>query len=250
MKTYVEGMRSFIYYLALCADQKSNSKNPEDSSRLQGLIELLTPIAKGYVSTKAFEICNLGVQIHGGYGYTRDFPAEQLLRDCRVTMIYEGANGIQAIDLLKRKLSMNNGQNLKQLLGDIQQIIDRARDVPALKAPSAEIERLVAALKTVAGHLTKEITSSGALTAYAFAYPFLDVFGEVIMAWMLLWRSLTANEKLRNEPAGKSQWFYQGVLKSLDYFVATELPVTMGKIKSILNFNDAAVTIQEASFGD
>jgi len=250
MKTYVEAMRSFIYYLAFCADQRSNSRNPEDSARLLGLIELLTPIAKGYVSTKAFEICNLGVQIHGGYGYTRDYPAEQLLRDCRVTMIYEGTNGIQAIDLLKRKLNLHDGQPLTQLFVEIQQTIDRARTIPALKTQGVEIARLVAELKTAVDRLTHELNSSQALTAFAFAHPLLDAFGEVIMAWMLLWRSVTAHERLKNEPAGKSRWYYQGVQKSLDYFVATELPVTVGKIKGILNFNDAAVTIQDASFGE
>jgi alkylation response protein AidB-like acyl-CoA dehydrogenase len=94
MKVYVEGMRSLLYYIGNCEDKFQISANEEDKARYQGLMDVLIPMAKGYVTDKAFEVCSLGVQVYGGYGYIKEYPMEQLLRDCRITQIYEGTKGI------------------------------------------------------------------------------------------------------------------------------------------------------------
>ena len=99
-----------------------------EKARLQGMMDLLIPICKGYVTDKAFEVCSTGVQVYGGYGFTREYPQEQLLRDCRITMIYEGTNGIQAMDLLGRKLGMNKGKPIMDLMVEIQKTIARAKE--------------------------------------------------------------------------------------------------------------------------
>ena len=110
MKAYVEGMRSLLYYIANCEDRIHVSDDPAEQARLQGIIDVLIPVSKGYISDRAWEMCSIGLQVFGGYGYIKEYPQEQLLRDCRITMIYEGTNGIQAMDLLGRKLGMNQGQ--------------------------------------------------------------------------------------------------------------------------------------------
>lgn len=100
MKAYIEGMRSLLYYVAWCEDMTKLSDDEKDKEKFQDLVDLLIPIAKGYVTDRSYDICNLGMQIYGGYGYIAEYPQEQLVRDCRITMIYEGTNGIQSMDLL------------------------------------------------------------------------------------------------------------------------------------------------------
>jgi len=117
MKALVEGMRSLLYYMGMCSDQVNIAKDEAEKDKYQGLIEILTPVAKGYVTDRAFEVCSQGVQVYGGYGYIREYPMEQLMRDCRITMIYEGTNGIQAMDLLGRKLGMKKGKPIMESAG-------------------------------------------------------------------------------------------------------------------------------------
>ena len=104
----------------------------------------MIPIAKGYVSDRAFEVCSQGIQIFGGYGYTKEYPQEQLLRDCKITHIYEGTNGIQAMDLLGRKLGLNKGQPFRDLLAEIRRTIDAAKGLNGLEDLAGKIEAVVA----------------------------------------------------------------------------------------------------------
>ncbi len=110
MKIYVESLRSLSYFIAFCIDGIATSSDPEEKKRLQGIIDFLIPIAKAYTTDRSFDVCSLAVQVYGGYGYIREYPVEQLLRDCRITPIYEGTNGIQAMDLFGRKLGQNGGR--------------------------------------------------------------------------------------------------------------------------------------------
>ncbi len=250
MKTYVEGMRSFIYYVALLTDQMMISDDTEDKNIKQGLINLLTPLVKGYITDKSFDLCSLGVQVHGGYGYTKEYPVEQLLRDCRVAMIYEGANGIQAIDLLRKKIGMNNGSILSYLLDQIQKTIDKAKTIPSLEAFAGKYQKAVDRFKQTASHIQTESQSDAVMNAFAFAYPFMQVFGDVIVGWMLLWRAVIASQKLESEAGAKDAAFYEGQLKSAQYFFNTEIPVTLGKMNAILATDGAAIEISEKSFGN
>ena len=85
MKVYVEGMRSLLYYIGMCGDKATISDDEAEKAKLNGLVDLLIPIAKGYVTDRALEVCNLAIQVYGGYGYIKEYPVEQLLRDCRIT---------------------------------------------------------------------------------------------------------------------------------------------------------------------
>jgi hypothetical protein len=249
MKVYVEGMRSLLYYVGHLEDRKATAGSPKDQAKYQGMIDFLIPIAKGYVTEKACEVCNLGIQVYGGYGYIREYPMEQLLRDCRITPIYEGTNGIQAMDLLGRKLGQNKGQPMMDLLGEIQAVLAAAKAAPRT-APFAEnLERMINKLAEVAMHMGASAMSEKALTAFAFAHPFLEVCGDMVMAWMLLWRARIAAEKLAAGVKEKDALFYEGQIKSIEFFTHAILPVTFGKMKAILNANSAAVDIPEDAFG-
>ena len=249
MKVYVEGIRSLIYYLGMCIDQMHVSDNEDEKAKYQGLVDLLTPVAKGYVTDKAFEVCNHGIQVFGGYGYIKDYPAEQLLRDCRITLIYEGTNGIQAIDFLGRKLGMNKGKLFYDLLGEIKKTITKAGQAAGLEGLAAGVEKAVEKLKKTAGILMKAAVSPKALNAFAFAHPFLEVTGDVIMSWMLLSRAVIADDRLKTKAGKKDIPFYEGQIKSVEFFVESILPVTSGKMDSILAMSASIVDIQDSSFG-
>jgi len=249
MKAYVEAMRSLLYYVCMCEDKIKVSEDPEEKEKNQGIVDVLIPIAKGYVTDRAFEVCNHGLQVYGGYGYIKDYPLEQSVRDCRITMIYEGTNGIQAMDLLGRKLGMNKGKPVMDLLGEMQQSIAAARGNDDLEVLAAQMEKAVNKLGEVGLHMGASAMSPNVMNAFAFAYPFMEVTGDVVMAWMLLWRATIAAQKLAKGAKKKDAAFYQGQLKSAEFFIHSILPMTMGKMNAILGFNDAAMEISEDSFG-
>ncbi|MFO7556060.1 MAG: acyl-CoA dehydrogenase [Desulfobacterales bacterium] len=249
MKVYVEGIRSLLYYVGMCEDRIKVSEDAEEKLKYKGVIDVLIPIAKGYVTDRSFEVCSHGIQVYGGYGYIKDYPMEQLLRDCRITMIYEGTNGIQAMDLLGRKLGLNKGKPVMDLLGEIQKTIAMAKKTQGLEEFAAKLEDMVNKLGEVALHMGTMAMSLKVMNAFAFAHPFMEVCGDVVMAWMLLWRATIASQKLEKKPGKKDAAFYNGQIKSAEYFIYSILPITFGKMKAILATNGAAVEIEEDSFG-
>jgi alkylation response protein AidB-like acyl-CoA dehydrogenase len=249
MKVYVEGIRSLLYYVGMCEDRVKIFEDAEEKLTYQGIIDVLIPIAKGYVTDRAFEVCSHGVQVYGGYGYIRDYPMEQLLRDSRITMIYEGTNGIQAMDLLGRKLGLNKGKPMMDLLGEIQKIIAMAKKINGLEDFADRLEAAVNKLGEVALHMGMTAMSPKVMNAFAFAHPFMEVCGDVVMAWMLLWRAAIASNKLEEGAKKKDDAFYQGQIKSAEFFIYSILPITFGKMKAILATNGAAIEIAEDSFG-
>jgi hypothetical protein len=247
MKAYVEGMRSILYYVAWCEDKANTTDDATEKEKYHDLIELLIPIAKGYVTDKAFEVCNGGMQVYGGYGFIKEYPQEQLMRDCRITMIYEGTNGIQSMDLLGRKLGMKKGKLVMDLMGEIMAVTGAAKNIDSIKDFAVKVEEALNKLGEVAMHMGKTAMSDKVLNAFAFSYPFMEVTGDVVMAWMLLWRAqiaATALEKAKK----KDIPFYKGQLKSAQFFCNTVLPTTLGKMNSILATDGAAIEIDEASF--
>jgi hypothetical protein len=255
-------MRSFVYYVARCFDLLAAAEGESEKNRYSGLIELLTPVIKSYCSDQGQEVCRLAIQIYGGYGYSKEYPVEQLYRDCKITSIYEGTNGIQAMDLLGRKLGMRKGAVFMDFLQEIEQTTKAARGRPELDAMAAAVEHARTRLGEVAIQLGKTALSPQLEIAFAHAHPFLEVMGDVIMAWMHLWRATVALPKLEKRVGGmdasaveqkvaknKDAAFYDGQLKSADFFIHTILPITLGKMNAIAAANPAAVAIHERSFG-
>jgi len=249
MKSSVEGMRSLLYYAGYLSDQIAVADDEAEKTRLQGMVDLLIPICKGYVTDKAFEVCSTGVQVYGGYGFIREYPQEQLLRDCRITMIYEGTNGIQAMDLLGRKLGMNKGKPIMDLMVEIQKTIAQAKAIDSLKDYAIRVEKAMNRLGEVAMHLGATAMSPKVMSAFAFAHPFMEASGDVVMAWMLLWRGVVAATQLEKGAKKKDQAFYEGQMKSVQYFTQAVLPITMGKMDAIMTTCEASIEITEDAFG-
>ena len=262
MKAYVDGMRSFVYYVAYCFDKKRTAKTSEEQERYGDFIELLTPVIKAYCSERGQFVCEQAIQVYGGYGYTKEYPVEQLYRDCKITSIYEGTNGIQAMDLLGRKLGMKKGTVFVAFLNEIKTTIDQAAQNPRLADLAVRVEKALNRLSEIAMLISKTAFSKDMKLAFAYAHPFMDVIGDVVMAWMLLWRTTVAVPQLEKLAGGadaaaiqakvsknKDAAFYDGQLKAAEFFIHSVLPVTIGKMNSIAVPNPAAIEIHERSFG-
>jgi len=211
-KAYAEGALALELYCARLVDEQHTGD--EASAREAALLlEVLTPIAKSWPSEWCLEANSLAIQVHGGYGYTRDFPVEQYWRDNRLNMIHEGTHGIQALDLLGRKVVMDGGAGLKLLATRINDTIVRAGQVNGLADPA---NALAAALQKL-GAATKAAWATGVPEeALANATPYLQAFGHVVLAWIWLDVALVA--------AADDGPVQRGKRAALRYFFAYELP--------------------------
>lgn len=211
-KAYCEGALALELYCARLVDETHTGEG-EALAEAKLLLEVLTPIAKSWPSEWCLEANSLAIQIHGGYGYTRDFPVEQYWRDNRLNMIHEGTHGIQALDLLGRKVIMDGGKGLTLLATKMNDTIMRAMHVPAL---ADHAQALARALQRV-GAATKSAWSTGNPTdALANATPYLQAFGHTVLAW--IW--LNVVQSLGSDEGN----FNTGKRAAMRYFFHYELP--------------------------
>lgn len=250
MKAYTEGIRSILFYIALCQDKKEVTPDELEKETFQDLIDILIPIGKGYVTDRAVEVCDMAVQVFGGYGYTKEYPVEQILRDVRITTIYEGTNGIQAIDLFNRKLIMKKGRLYKRLMDQVYATIDETEKLDALKTVTGKFKKMVQMHKKVAGLMGRPPEDlTDILKARSLSGTFLHVTGDMILAWMLLWRARIAQKQLDKTTPKKRKAFYQGQMESARFFIENIGPVSMGRMASIMDSGDAVLTISTDAFG-
>jgi len=248
MKAHVDGMRSLIYYVCLCIDKKENAADEAQREQAGDMLELLTPVAKAYCAERGFEVCVQAVQVFGGYGYTKEFPVEQLVRDVKIATLYEGTDGIQAMDFLGRKLGMKKGLVFKSLLDEMGRTIADAKKVESLKSMAESFARAVEVLGMTAMGLGGAAMSEKYAAAFAHAHPFLEATGDVVMGWMHLWRATTAVTALEKKTRKKDQAFYGGVITCARFYMEAVLPVAQGRMASIQALSDAALNMDEASF--
>ncbi len=212
-KAYAEGALALVLYCARLVDEQRTGA-PAAAREAALLLELLTPVAKSWPSEWCLEANSLAIQVLGGCGYTRDFPVEQYWRDNRLNMIHEGTHGIQALDLLGRKVLMEGGAGLRLLAARLQATVDRAQAVEGFGAPAAglgaALRRLVAATQSAWATGVPE-------EALANATPYLQAFGHTVLAWVWLDVALAAQRL----PAGALR---HGKLAAMRYFHAYELP--------------------------
>ena len=247
MKAWVDGMRSLVYYGGLCHDRIAVARDEEEKKKISTLLEVLTPIIKGYMTDRAFDVCNHGIQIYGGYGFIEDYPVAQLLRDSRIFMLYEGTNGIQSMDLMGRKLTMYNGGPFQYFLDQIQSSIITAKKVDQVLPLAKALEGFFAEYAETAHEVAKLAKSGKALDAFAFSYPFMEVTGDLVMAWMLLWRAGVAASRIGKKK--KDDAFYQGQVQTARFFINTILPVTRGRLDAVRRGDAVASEMEDAAFG-
>ncbi|MDI1238228.1 MAG: acyl-CoA dehydrogenase [Polaromonas sp.] len=239
-KAYCEGALALELYCARLVDEQHTAEaGAADDARL--LLEVLTPIAKSWPSEWCLEANSLAIQIHGGYGYTRDFPVEQYWRDNRLNMIHEGTHGIQATDLLGRKVLMEGGKGLTLLAARINSTVERASQVPEL---AAYAHALGQALQQV-GATTKAAWASGnPQEALANAVPYMQGFGHTVLAWIWLDVALAALQA----DATKSVAVTAGKLGALRYFYHYELPKIDAWLKVVASRDLTCADLPEEAF--
>lgn len=249
MKSYVSGMRSFFQYMVGCHTRAEVAASPEEREASEDMYSLLSPILKEYLASKGYDVCVQAIQAYGGAGYTRDYPVEQYARDCKIATIYEGTSGIQAMDFLARKIGTKKGAVFARFIDDIQKTVAQAKAEAGLQALADKVGQAAARLAETCRYMGKTAASLDFKVAFAHSLPFLHATGDVIMAWMLLWRAVVAAQKLKTATSNKDLVFYRGQIAMAEFFIATELEVTMGKFNAIHSGCKAAIEIEEDGFG-
>jgi alkylation response protein AidB-like acyl-CoA dehydrogenase len=259
MKAFSEGMRALVYFTAKCADLSVNAVDEEERTKNQNMLELLTPIVKGYCSEWGVRMTLVGIQVLGGYGYCQEYPQEQYCRDSVIATIYEGTNGIQALDLLGRKVSGKGGLLFMTFLMHMNDFINENKEHQNLGAYVEKLEKARDALSQVVMGFQKAGMEGDLYYPVLCATPFLEMFGHIVMSFMLLSQSIVADSKLQAifKTKGASSdddkkkligenpeaRYYDGKLHSMRFFLDTYLPAAAGIGKSLQTGNRSALDI-------
>lgn len=266
MKSQVEGMRALVYYCALCLDRAEAFEEGEEKEKWHGFLELLTPICKSYCSDFGFRVTELAIQVYGGYGYCKDYPVEQFMRDEKIASIYEGTNGIQALDLVGRKLAQKGGQNFVKFLDEMKKTIETYKDFAGHADLAEEVQSTVDLLGEVGSYFAQCGKEGKFLIPVSNAYPFLNMMGTICLAWLLFWQSGIATQKLDAiykekgiDPADKEKLnaflgenrdaaFYSGKVHAARYFIKNILPEAEAYAKGIRSEDLSVMEIHEEGF--
>jgi hypothetical protein len=250
MKSHVDGFRALMYYTALCEDKSKVHTDDSEREKYHGILEVLTPVCKAYVSDMAFRVTETAMQVYGGYGYCAEYPVEQFLRDEKIASIYEGTNGIQSLDLVGRKLSQKKGAYFMNLLGEMGATVSKYQSNPSLKELAVDVQSTVNILGEMAMFFASCAKAGKFMVPVGHAYPFLMLMGKAIMGWMLLWQAGIAQEKLDKIGSGNDpdKAFYAGKVASARYFIKNILPEVEAAAKSIKSEDLSILEIPEEAF--
>lgn len=237
-KAYAEGALGLNLYCAKLVDEHKTHPDPAERDRAGLLLDILTPIAKSWPAQWCLEANSLAIQVHGGYGYTRDYPVEQFYRDNRLNPIHEGTHGIQGLDLLGRKVRMDGGAALAALTARVFETVALARGGRAELPEQADaLERRWRRLLDVTGSLL-QVREPGLALANASVY--LEAFGHLVLGWIWLQQGLAA--------AGLNDDFGRGKLQACRYFCRWELPRVDAQLDLLESLDDTALAMQDTWF--
>ncbi|MCI4646506.1 MAG: acyl-CoA dehydrogenase C-terminal domain-containing protein, partial [Hyphomonadaceae bacterium] len=241
-KAFVEGARAFAYWTALHGDLKDKSPDEKVREKAEDYMALMTPVVKAFLTDRGYKACNDGLQLHGGSGFTKEWGMEQFVRDCRIALIYEGTNGIQALDLVGRKLAANGGRAIFTFFAEID-------DFTAEHGETAELAAYVEALKVAKGHLqdgTTWLMQNGMTNfnnAGAASTDYLQLFGLTAFAYMWAQMAKTALEQ-----QGSGDPFYGTKLKTARYFFERVLPETGAHLAKVKTGAEAMMALEADAF--
>jgi butyryl-CoA dehydrogenase/acyl-CoA dehydrogenase len=245
-KSYVEGGLALCLYCARLVDEQKTGESEAARREAGLLLDILTPITKSWPSQWCLEANNLAIQVHGGYGYTRDYKVEQFYRDNRLNPIHEGTHGIQAMDLLGRKVGMDEGRALKLLAGKMSETAAEAR--ASGSALLSQCAQALAAAIAEAGYTTRTLLSGQDLNLMlANATTYLEMFGHVVIAWIWLRQAVIAHSALATAQ-GDDADFYRGKLQACQYFFRYELPKTAAQHELLRNLDPTCLEMRDAWF--
>ncbi|MFK0088449.1 acyl-CoA dehydrogenase [Pseudomonas sp. NPDC090755] len=247
MKSRCEAMRALACEVALAMDIAQRDPDQDSRKHHQAFVDLMIPVVKGWSTENANDIASLGVQIHGGMGYIEETGAAQHLRDARITTIYEGTTGIQAADLIGRKIARDRGEAASQLIVRMKAVEQQllALDNPQLNPVARALHDGIAALEQAVrfivdryDHQVREVSVG--------AVPFLELFGIVAGGWQLARSALVAEQQLANGSTEAA--FYQGKILSARFYADHWLPRASALTHTVLHGGAAAMEMTDAQF--
>lgn len=223
MKAFVEGGRAFSTYVGQQLDISKYADDPQQQQRAEQLVQLLTPVAKAFMTDTGLETTILGQQIFGGHGFVREWGQEQLVRDCRIAQIYEGTNGIQALDLLGRKVAGSGGQLLQPLLQDIAELLAQPR--AELAQEYQQLSESVQLLQRVTQDILQQVSSDENIIN-SVAVEYLHLVGYVCYGYMWLRMAAAAEPLVEQQPqlASKvktAKFYFSRLMPRIDSLAAT-----------------------------
>jgi len=237
-KAYVEGGMALLLYCAKLVDLQHSAETDEERDAVTLLLDILTPVGKSWPSQWCLEANSLAIQVHGGYGYTREYDVEQHYRDNRLNPIHEGTHGIQSLDLLGRKVTQRGGASLTALATAISETVDTARAAGGQAGELAEEldtywQRLV--------EVTGAMFASGDIdAAMANSVAYLEAFGHIVVAWIWLQQVMACN--------GRTGDFYDGKRHGARYFFRIELPKTGPALDLLAALDRTSLDMRDAWF--
>jgi alkylation response protein AidB-like acyl-CoA dehydrogenase len=244
MRSQTQAMRLLCYSLAEALDHAKRAGDAEARLRAQGYADLITPVVKGWCTDQGFEMASLGVQVHGGMGYIEEAGAAQYLRDARITMIYEGTNGIQALDLVRRKLRHDDGAAAARLIADMRTTVHDlgAGDHARLRAIGRALDPAVDALEHVTNWM-RETFAEDPVAAASGATAYMRMMGFVAGGWLLAKAALKAQARLEHFTGDEA--FYTAKLDTARYFAEQYLPPAAAQADPITTAKDTVMAIPE-----
>ena len=245
MKAMVDGMRSMIYTGAFWSDLASELPGgSKERTRYQNLLDFITPIIKAYCSHMGFRVCETALQCLGGYGYTKDYPIEQYLRDAKIMSLYEGTNGIQSLDLMGRKMKAGHGALFNAYREELEGFCVNHEAHPGLGKEVQTLHKAVKKLTEVALQMAERMKSDPLQWA-SYTFPALMCLGDVTVAWRLLDMATIAQQTVDE---GRGTPFHTGKILQATYFVETTLPLTLARLDTCIRNGREIVEMPDGAF--
>jgi butyryl-CoA dehydrogenase len=243
MRAYTEGMRSMSAWVGAQLDKENRHPDPGIRQQAEDFVALLTPVVKAFFTDLGFETANLAMQVYGGHGYIREHGIEQFVRDARIAQIYEGANGIQALDLVGRKLPAHAGRYLRSFFHPVQRYLDERTGQAQLAFVTEPLAKAFGRLQRATAFIA-ERSLADPNEAGAAAYDYLHLFGLTTMAYCWARMAEIAQGKIKDDTTG----FYQAKLDTARFFMERILPRTSGLFSAILSGSGSIMDFKDEAF--
>jgi len=247
-KAYVEGSIALCFYASSLLEDSRSATTEEERDAAFTLLDFITPMVKSFPSKYALKANENAIQVLGGSGYIREYPVEQYYRDNRLNPIHEGTEAIHGLDILGRKIPMNNMAGYQALKAEMQATILSASDIPATASFAQALHEAIETLDQTTTSLLTLLGSGEVDLGMANATVFLDLFGRVLVSWIWLKQAIIAAEKLAGKLHQDEENFYQGKLQTARYYFQWELPEINAQAKLLQAADPTCFEMQDAWF--
>jgi len=243
-KAYTEGAYALCLYGTQLYDDETTAPTVEEREKASLLLDFLTPMIKTWPSEYGTEANSLAIQVLGGYGYINEHPVEQMYRDNRLNTIHEGTTGIQSLDLLGRKVPMNNMAGYNAFIAEMQNTITTAQERGVLSEYSESLSKAIETLQSTTTKLLTAMMTDNIDKVMSNSVKYLELFGHIVIAWLWLKQGLVATAALEKQPHESDDKFYRGKLQAMQYFYRCELVDIEGWAKILSDIDSTSYDMQ------